>query len=107
MPWDDNTIAEALEASAELHPVAIAHAIVPPKPSFYSIFVDTPYSLSSPFDRCLRAKQTCLIYIGVASRSLQGRLIEQDLWHRNPSTFFRGIGAILGYRPAVGSLVGK
>lgn len=106
MPWDDESIAEALEG-AEPHAVATAHTVVPTEPGFYSILVDKPESMPSPFDRYLREKQTRLIYIGVASRSLYGRLIEQDLRHQNPSTFFRGIGAILGYRPSAGSLVGK
>ena len=42
----------------------------------------------------------------IASRSLQKRLVQQDLRHRNPSTFFRGIGAVLEYRPQAGSLRG-
>jgi len=47
-------------------------------------------------------------YIGVARGSLHQRLVEQDLFHKKGvSTFFRGIGAIPGFRPPVGFLVGK
>jgi hypothetical protein len=105
--WNDDSIARALDKDAELHPVATAHTVVPPNAGFYSIFVDKPESLPTPFDRYLREKGTRLIYIGVASQSLFERLIEQDLRHRKASTFFRGIGAILEYRPPAGSLVGK
>lgn len=107
MKWNDDSIAETLESVGTLIPVATAHSVVPAKPGFYSIFVDKPQSLPSPFDHYLRAKNTRLIYIGVASGSLYGRLIEQDLRHQKPSTFFRGIGAILGYRPPSGSLFGR
>ena len=48
-----------------------------------------------------------LVYVGKAGDDLYGRLIEQDLRHRRPSTFFRGLGAVLGYRPPAGSLRGK
>jgi hypothetical protein len=52
-------------------------------------------------------KQTNLIYIGIAERSLFKRLFEQDLRHKHPSTFFRGIGPILGYWPPPGSMAGR
>jgi hypothetical protein len=107
MLLNDDSISKALENDAALHSVAIAHTVVPAEPGFYSIFIDEAGSLPNPFDRHLCNKDTRLIYIGVASRSLFGRLVEQDLRHRNPSTFFRGIGAVLGYRPLAGSLVGK
>src|SRR4051812_37243154 len=107
MRWDNDSIAETLEIAGKLFPVVTAHTVVPAEPGFYAIFVDEPESLPSPFDRYLREKNSRLIYTGVASRSLYERLIEQDLRHREASTFFRGIGAILGYRPPSGSLVGK
>ena|SRR5215469_7814035 len=80
---------------------------VPPKPGYYTIFIDSPGELPSPFSKLLVQRKTKLIYIGIATRSLYQRLIEQDLFHKKASTFFRGIGAILNFRPPVGSLVGK
>src|SRR4051794_32840843 len=106
MHWDDDSIARALEVEAKILPIALADRSVPTDPGFYSIFVDTPESLPAPFDEYLRRKATQLIYIGVASRSLFERLVQQDLRHCHPSSFFRGIGAVLGYRPPIGSLVG-
>jgi hypothetical protein len=52
----------------------------------------------------LKQQGTLLLYIGIAKGSLFRRLVEQDLRHTGPSTFFRGLGAILGYRPQIGSL---
>ena len=48
-----------------------------------------------------------LLYIGKASVSLRERLWEEELHHARPATFFRSIGAILGFRPEKGSLYGK
>lgn len=80
---------------------------VPDRPGYYAIFVDDALSLPDPYRDILRARGTRLIYIGIATKSLRERLVEQDLRHRSPATFFRAIGPILGYRPAKGSLVGR
>jgi hypothetical protein len=80
---------------------------VPPRPGFYAIFVDSADSLRPPFDKILRDQQTDLLYIGIATRSLVKRLVNKDLHHRSPSSFFRSLGAVLEFRPRVGSLKGK
>ena len=101
----DLAIAEQVVA----HPIcraADASGLVPPRPGYYAIFIDDPYSLPKPFQDLLIKRQTSLIYIGIATISLINRLFEQDLRHQNPSTFFRAIGAILDYRPVPGSLAG-
>lgn len=84
-----------------------ADNLVPPRPGYYAIFIDRPDSLGQPFGQILRSRRTCLIYTGIATRSLRQRLVNQDLRHKKPSTFFRGLGALLGFRPPMGSLVGK
>ena len=48
-----------------------------------------------------------IIYIGIASKSLKERLWEEELNHQRPATFFRSIGAMLGFLPPKGSLIGK
>ena len=40
-------------------------------------------------------------------QTLKERLFEHDLSGEGTSTFFRNIGAVLGYRPERGTLVGK
>lgn len=54
----------------------------------------------------LEVRDDGIIYIGQAS-CLRERLWDNELHHKHPATFFRGIGAILGYLPKKGSLVGK
>jgi hypothetical protein len=94
-------------ANDAVTPARDAEKIVPCGPGFYSIIVDDPMNLPEPFGSILSKRGTPLLYIGVASKSLQERLVTQDLRHKRPSTFFRGIGAILGFRPPRGSLIGK
>jgi len=103
---NDQTIAEALEQKAPSYSAALAESVVPPQPGFYSIFIDDPINLPEPYAGHLREKQTTMLYIGIAGRSLLKRLIKQDLRHEGRSTFFRAIGAILGHRPLPGSLAG-
>ncbi len=83
-----------------------AAKVVPGEPGLYAIFIDQAASLPEPFRSVLSTRKTRLIYVGKAD-NLSSRLIGQDLRHEQPSTFFRGIGAVLGYRPPVGSLRGK
>lgn len=84
-----------------------ASARVPNRPGYYAIYVDDATALPSPYSDVLSGSGTRLIYVGIATISLNERLVKQDLRHQRPSTFFRGIGAILGYRPPPGSLIGK
>ena len=54
-----------------------------------------------------KVRENGVIYIGQASTSLNQRLWKQELNHHGAATFFRSIGAMLGYLPPKGSLVGK
>ncbi len=91
-------------STAGLSKIEEAEAEVPRKPGLYSIYVDSADALPPPFDNELKERGSQLLYIGIASKNLHRRLIRQDLRHRGPSTFFRGMGAVLGYRPPAGSL---
>ena len=53
-----------------------------------------------------KIREDGIIYIGKAD-VLHERLWKEELIHQRPATFFRGIGAILGFLPPKGSLVGK
>ncbi len=97
----------SLTAGAELISVKVAENSLPSKPGLYAIFIDDSNSLPEPFATYLKKRRTNLIYVGKTTDSLFSRLFEQDLRHKSPSTFFRAIGPILGYRPPKGSLVGK
>ena len=91
---------------AEHVPAALAGRVVPDRPGYYSIWIDNPDNLPRLYAYLLQEDKTNLIYVGIATKSLLKRLVEQDLHHKSPSTFFRGIGPILGYRPPKGSLAG-
>lgn len=54
-----------------------------------------------------KIREDGIIYIGKASQSLKARLWEEELNHQRPATFFRSIGAMLGFLPPKGSLIGK
>lgn len=92
---------------AKRFPARLADELVPTRPGYYAIFVSQPDLLGQPFGQILQSRGTCLIYVGIATSSLRRRLVDQDLHHKKPSSFFRGLGVILGFRPPVGSLVGK
>ena len=78
---------------------------VPRTPGYYSIFIENPLSLPKTLSDRLLARDTRLIYVGLATTSLRKRLVDQDLHHQGPSTFFRTIGAVLGRLPEAGSLI--
>lgn len=54
-----------------------------------------------------KIREDGIIYIGIASESLFERLWNEELNCYSPATFFRSIGAMLGYLPPKGSLYGK
>lgn len=83
---------------------AVAESAVPNSPGYYAIFIDDSRLLPDPFRARLGPCANKPIYVGIATRSLQRRLVSQDLRHQSPSTFFRSLGAVLGFRPPPGSL---
>ncbi len=92
------------EAPLTAPPVAVAQA--PDAPGLYAIFVDAADALPVPFGDLLAARETTLIYLSKAGDSLRKRLGEEELRHKRAATFFRSLGAVLGYQPPAGSLVG-
>lgn len=73
-------------------------------PGIYCIKLKDGISLPKPFNHIPEDR---IIYIGMSESSLRDRLWEQDLNHKSAATFFRSMGAILGFRPPKGSLYGK
>jgi hypothetical protein len=84
-----------------------ASRLAPHTPGIYLIHIADPDLLVDPWQAKLRKKESHLLYVGKAGDSLHRRLVEEELRHKRPATFFRGLGAVLGYRPTAGSLVGK
>ncbi len=79
---------------------------VPDRPGLYAIKVRDRTALPEPFSSLLGSRDGDLIYVGIASTSLRKRFLGQELRARGHGTFFRSIGAVLGFRPPSGSLVG-
>ena len=82
----------------ELEPTSI-----PVVPGLYCIKLKKGASLPAKYGT---VRDDGIIYIGKGD-SLRERLWEEELNHKRPATFFRGIGAVLDYLPPKGSLVGK
>lgn len=77
---------------------------VPDVPGIYCIKLRKGVQLPAKFGK---VREDGIIYIGLASESLKERLWEEELNHKGAATFFRSIGAMFGYLPPKGSLVGK
>lgn len=73
----------------------------------YSLRLKSNSTLPDPFQTILESRAHPIIYFGKAEgQNLKGRL-EQELYARGHGTFYRSIGAVLGYLPEAGSLHGK
>jgi hypothetical protein len=77
---------------------------VPDEPGLYCIRIADSSALPSPFKSLLTERGHNILYIGIATTSLKKRMLNQELRGEGHGTFFRGMGAILGYRPVKGSL---
>lgn len=80
---------------------------VPDAPGLYAIRIKFTHTLPEDFKNELNKRNDTLLYIGKATKSLKKRLWEEELHAMQPATFFRSIGAILGFLPPQGSLIGK
>jgi len=78
----------------------------PSNPGLYCIRIKESFKIGSEFGPVLKQRGHNILYIGIASRSIEKRL-GQELWAKGHGTFFRSLGAVLGFRPEPGSLVGK
>ncbi len=85
-----------------------ANGKVPDTPGYYAIFVDGEHlpDRLQKYKKCV-VHRSGLLYIGIATKSLHNRLVRQELQCRGAATFFRSLGAILGYRPKRSSLQPK
>lgn len=80
---------------------------MPDVPGLYCVRLKDPKSLGNVFSNVLKEKNHNIIYIGIAFKSLQRRFLNQELRAKGHGTFFRSLGAILGYQSEFGSLIGK
>ncbi len=83
---------------------ALSGEMVPDVPGLYCIKLRKGVHLPAKYGK---VREDGVIYIGQASTSLNQRFWRQELNHIGAATFFRSIGAMLGYLPPKGSLAGK
>jgi len=81
--------------------------LVPTKPGLYCIRIKNIDGLPEPFNSELEKREHNILYIGIASKSLNKRMLNQELRAHGHGTFFRSLGAILGFRPPFNSLAEK
>lgn len=81
--------------------------IVPDQSGIYAIRIKNIDALPDTFSEALNKRGHNLIYIGKASKSLQKRMLGNELRAEGHGTMFRSLGAVLGYLPPKGSLKGK
>ena len=80
---------------------------IPDVPGLYCVRIKDPIALDTVFANVLAERNHTIIYIGIASKSLKKRFLNQELRAKGHGTFFRSLGAVLGYVPESGSLIGK
>ena len=97
-------IAERLMDDKHFQSIGVIDNSVPDKPGIYSLRIKDIENLPEPFDAHLASRGHNIIYIGIASKSLYRRMLNQELRGKGHGTFFRSVGAMLGYRPPKGSL---
>lgn len=88
-------------------PASSIDNLVPNKPGIYCIRISDSSKLPEEFRNALSERKHNILYIGIAKRSLKARLFGQELRAKGHGTFFRSLGAMLGYLPPKGSLLNK
>lgn len=73
----------------------------------YALRLKNDSILPQPFDDILDKRDHKIIYFGKAQGQNLADRLKQEIYAKGHGTFFRSIGAVLGYLPTAGSLIGK
>lgn len=79
---------------------------IPEAPGLYAVRIKDIKTLDAVFSNVLSERNHTIMYIGSASKNLRKCFFEEELRALGHGTFFRTMGAILGYLPEHGSLIG-
>ncbi len=84
----------------------LSESDIPISSGLYVIMIDDVDVLPNEVSSELKDRNHNILYIGQASTqsSIRKRLWDEELHLKNNATFFRSMGALLGYRPERGSL---
>lgn len=77
---------------------------IPDMPGIYVIKIRDIKKLTQVFRKVLQDRKHNIMYIGISKKSLRKRFWENELHAKGHGTFFRSLGAVLGYLPEAGSL---
>lgn len=80
---------------------------IPDVPGVYVIRIRDIKKLPHVFSKVLNERKHNILYIGISKDSLKKRLWRNELHVKGHGTFFRSLGAVLGYLPEAGSLKGR
>jgi hypothetical protein len=102
------TAGESLLDETSFRPAGDWDADIPDEYGVYAIRLAEGSKLPEPFGRILHQRGDRLIYIGKGEKqTLLVRLLGNERRAKGNGTFFRSLGAVLGYRPPQGSLAGR
>lgn len=77
---------------------------IPDLPGIYVIKIRDIKKLPQVFRKVLQERKHNIMYIGISTNSLRDRFWGNELHAKGHGTFFRSLGAVLGYLPEAGSL---
>lgn len=106
-PIETHFSEESLMSERNFKNALTIDSLVPNQPGLYCIRIIDCNKLPKQFNKHLLERNHNIIYIGIASQSLLKRFLNQELRAKGHGTFFRSIGAVLGYKPENGSLQAK
>ena len=93
---------------AHFQSAALIDDQVPDRFGLYAIRTRDLAALPDPYRAIAEERCSDLIYLGEATgQTLRRRFFRNELRGHGHGTFFRSLGAVLGYRPPAGSLLGK
>jgi len=100
-------IEKELMEESNFRSAKVVDSIVPIESGIYCFRINDSSALPRLFEKELKNRIHNIIYIGIATKSLRKRMLNQELRAKGHGTFFRSIGAVLGFRPTKNSLTRK
>lgn len=99
---------EQLMDSSKFRSVKLLNALdIPDVPGVYVIKIRDIKKLPQVFSKVLNERKHNILYIGISEDSLKERFWNKELHAKGHGTFFRSLGAVLGYLPKSGFFKGK
>ena len=102
------TVEDVILDPAHFQSAGLIDDQVPDRFGLYAIRTRDLAALPDPYRAIAEERCSDLTYLGEATgQTLRRRFLRNELRGHGHGTFFRSLGAVLGYRPPAGSLLGK